>query len=74
MNQTWHFHINSFMSFLIGELPELNLMDNKDVYNLLENTINKLLELTINPSDFVDCITDIIPKIKTEDVEYFINH
>ena len=71
MNNDWHFFVNGFMSFMLGEFPEP--MSNHFTYDLLENTVNKLLELTEDRVEFIDWLTEILPEVEREELEYFIN-
>ena len=67
----WWFFVNGFMSYMREEFP--NPMSNHFTYDLLENTINKLIELTDDRNQLTNWLEEIIPEVKREEIEQWFN-
>ena len=50
-----------------------NPMSNHFTYDLLENTINKLIEFTDDKNQLTDWLEEIIPEVKREEIEQWFN-
>lgn len=67
----WWFFVDGFMDFMREEF--LEPLSNHFSYDLLENTINKLIELTDDRNQLTDWLEEIIPEVKREEIDYWFN-
>ena len=69
-NKRWFF-VGGFMDFMREEFPEP--MSNHFTYDLLENMINKMIDLTEYQSELADWLEEIIPEVTREEIECWFN-